>query len=153
MNGTPRDLLPGDPLCAPIRTVLAETTVHLVRSLSLHSMWKEHVVSAIVKGLQDIRSALLLCTDKEDGDKDSFKMNVSSSQTNQGNHTEDNNKVNTQVRCNKQSDKIIRAQVDFCRFSSFFQLLFRSCWECCATVFLWKVTASFSSFAESQYCK
>lgn len=122
MNGTPRDLLPGDPICAPIRTVLAETSVYLVRSLSLHSMWKDHVVSAILKGLQDIRSTLLLCSDKEDGDKERFKMNTSSSQTNQGNTTEDNNKVQTQVRWNKQSDKVVRVQMDFADSAAFFEM-------------------------------
>ena len=98
MNGTPQDLLPGDPICAPVRTVLAETSVFLVRKLSLQSMWKDHIVSAILKGLQGVRSALLLCSDKEDVDKDSSKMNTSFSQTNQGNCTEDNSKDNIQVR-------------------------------------------------------
>lgn len=96
MNGTPRDLLPGDPVCAPIRTILAETSVSLVRSLSLHSVWKDHVVSAIMKGLQDIRNALLSSSDKGAVDKDSIM--------NQGNCIVNSNKDNTQVRWNRQSN-------------------------------------------------
>lgn len=99
MNGTPRDLLPGDPICAPIRTILAETSVSLVRSLSLHPVWKDHVVSAIMKGLQDIRNVLLSSSDKGVVDKDSIK--------NQGYCIVNSNKDNTQVRWNKQSNELI----------------------------------------------
>ena len=101
MNGSPQELLPGDPVCAPVRTVLAETSVSLVRSLSFHSMWKVHVVSAMLKGLQEVRSALLLTSDKEDVDKDSFNVNTSCFQPNQATFTDDN-KDKAQV-CYEQS--------------------------------------------------
>ena len=101
INGTPQDLFPGDPICAPVRTVLAETSASLVRSLSLQSMWKDHVVSTILKGLQEIRHVFPLSPEKVDFSNNSLKMRSAVIQTIQGNLTEDNGD-NTQVRWHKQ---------------------------------------------------
>lgn len=91
-KGALQDLLPGDPICSPIRTVLAEASVSLVRRLSLHSLWKDHIVSAILKGLLEVRSTLLLSPEKKDVSKDSFKINTCN---------EDDNEDDTQVRQNR----------------------------------------------------
>ena len=99
INGTPQDLFPGDPICAPVRTVLAETSASLVRSLSLYSMWKDHVVRTILKGLQEIRPVLQLSP--EEFSDNSLKMRSGVIQTIQGNLSEDN-EDNTQVRWHKQ---------------------------------------------------
>lgn len=98
INGTPQDLFPGDPICAPVRTVLAETSASLVRSLSLYSMWKDHVVRTILKGLQEIRHVLQLNPEKEVYSDNSLKMRSAVIQAIQGNLNEDNGD-NTQVRC------------------------------------------------------
>lgn len=98
INGTPQDLFPGDPICAPVCTVLAETSASLVRSLSLYSMWKDHVVRTILKGLQEIRHVLQLNPEKEVYSDNSLKMRSAVIQAIQGNLNEDNGD-NTQVRC------------------------------------------------------
>lgn len=115
MNGAPQDLFPGDPIYAPIRTVLAETSVSLVRSLSLYSVWKDHVVSTILKSLQEIRSVFELSPDKVDFSSNSLKISTGFIQANQGNFTEDN-EDNTQVRWHKQLGITIRVQMGFSRF-------------------------------------
>ena len=93
MKGAPRDLLPGDPVCAPMRTVLAEASVALVRSLSEYPLWKDQIASAILKGLQQIKSVSLFSPDQD-------KMQMDSSQANQQGFTEDNHEDKTQVRVN-----------------------------------------------------
>ena len=111
INGTPQDLFPGDPIFAPIRTVLAETSASLVRSLSLYSMWKDHVVSTILKGFQEIRHVLQLSPKKLELSNNSLKMRSAVIQANQENFTEDN-EGNTQVRWHKGSG-ITRTQISF----------------------------------------
>ncbi|GCC28307.1 hypothetical protein chiPu_0006736 [Chiloscyllium punctatum] len=39
MRGICRDLLPGEPFCSPLSTVLAEATVQLIRKLHIHDNW------------------------------------------------------------------------------------------------------------------
>ncbi|GCB76343.1 hypothetical protein scyTo_0020463, partial [Scyliorhinus torazame] len=39
MRGISRDLLPGEPFCCPLMTVLAEATVQLIRKLHSHDTW------------------------------------------------------------------------------------------------------------------
>ncbi|XP_043542936.1 probable E3 ubiquitin-protein ligase HERC1 isoform X3 [Chiloscyllium plagiosum] len=39
MRGVCRDLLPGEPYCSPLSTVLAEATVQLIRKLHIHDNW------------------------------------------------------------------------------------------------------------------
>lgn len=75
MKGAPRDLLPGDPVCAPIRTVLAESSVALIRSLAEYPLWKEHIASATLKGLQEVRNVLLLSSDRDSIHKNSSQAN------------------------------------------------------------------------------
>lgn len=91
MKGAPRDLLPGDPVCAPVRTVLAEASVALVRSLSEYPLWRDHIASSILKGLQEIRSAALLRSGEENVLSSSFSAK-------QQGFTEDENKEKMQVR-------------------------------------------------------
>ena len=91
MKGAPRDLLPGDPICAPMRTVLAEASVVLLRSLSEYPLWKDEIASAILKGLQQIRSVSLLSPDQD-------KKQTDSSQSGQQGFAEDNHEGSMQVR-------------------------------------------------------
>ena len=112
MNGTPLDLFPGDPICAPIRIVLAETSASLVRSLSLSSMWKDHVISAILEGVQEIRHVLQVSPEKVEFSNNSLKLRSTVIQANQGNFTDDN-EDDTQVRWHKQLGIAIRVQTSF----------------------------------------
>lgn len=100
MKGAPRDLLPGDPICAPMRTVLAETTVALVRSLSEYLSWKDVIASAILKGLQEIKNVLLVRYEV----KNSQKAGPQGSQ--QGLTSEDS-EVNIKVRARQTSVCIV----------------------------------------------
>jgi hypothetical protein len=43
VRGTPRDLLPGDPYCAPLSGVLAEAYISLLRKLSTTDTWSRQV--------------------------------------------------------------------------------------------------------------
>ena len=43
-------------MCAPIRTVLAESTLSLVHSLSVYPAWRKQIASAIIASLQDIKN-------------------------------------------------------------------------------------------------
>ncbi|XP_064816998.1 probable E3 ubiquitin-protein ligase HERC1 [Oncorhynchus masou masou] len=47
MRGTPRDLLPGDPICSPMATVLAEATTQLIRILHRTDHWT-HCINKIM---------------------------------------------------------------------------------------------------------
>ncbi|KTF84357.1 hypothetical protein cypCar_00021780, partial [Cyprinus carpio] len=58
MRGTPRDLLPGDPICSPVATVLAEATTQLVRILHRSERWTQTINSSILQRLQQIRGCL-----------------------------------------------------------------------------------------------
>uniref|UniRef100_A0A3P9NWV3 SPRY domain-containing protein n=1 Tax=Poecilia reticulata TaxID=8081 RepID=A0A3P9NWV3_POERE len=55
MRGTPRDLLPGDPVCSPTPTVLVEATAQLVRILHRTDRWTPRINSAIIQRLQKIK--------------------------------------------------------------------------------------------------
>lgn len=43
VRGTPRDMLPGDPYCAPLSAVLAEAYISLLRKLSTTDAWSRQV--------------------------------------------------------------------------------------------------------------
>uniref|UniRef100_A0A3B1KEH9 SPRY domain-containing protein n=1 Tax=Astyanax mexicanus TaxID=7994 RepID=A0A3B1KEH9_ASTMX len=58
MRGTPRDLLPGDPICSPVATVLAEATSQLIRILHRSDRWTQTINRSILQRLQHIRSCL-----------------------------------------------------------------------------------------------
>ncbi|KTF92774.1 hypothetical protein cypCar_00003724 [Cyprinus carpio] len=58
MRGTPRDLLPGDPICSPVATVLAEATTQLVRILHRSERWTQTINRSILQRLQQIRGCL-----------------------------------------------------------------------------------------------
>lgn len=58
MRGTPRDLLPGDPICSPVATVLAEATTQLVRILHRSEHWTQTINRSILQRLQQIRGCL-----------------------------------------------------------------------------------------------
>ncbi|XP_069758992.1 probable E3 ubiquitin-protein ligase HERC1 isoform X8 [Narcine bancroftii] len=56
MRGTPRDLLPGDPICSPVATVLAEATIQLVRILHRSDKWTHCINKNMTDRLQKIKS-------------------------------------------------------------------------------------------------
>ncbi|KAG8440199.1 hypothetical protein GDO86_006116 [Hymenochirus boettgeri] len=58
MRGTPRDLLPGDPICSPVATVLAESSVQLLRVLHRTERWTHFINKKIIERLQKIKSCL-----------------------------------------------------------------------------------------------
>ncbi|KAG8576379.1 hypothetical protein GDO81_009838 [Engystomops pustulosus] len=58
MRGTPRDLLPGDPICSPVSTVLAESSVQLLRILHRTERWTHCINKKMVERLQKIKGCL-----------------------------------------------------------------------------------------------
>ncbi|XP_062242430.1 probable E3 ubiquitin-protein ligase HERC1 isoform X5 [Platichthys flesus] len=55
MRGTPRDLLPGDPVCSPMATVLAEATTQLIRILHRTDHWTHGINKTMVERLHKIK--------------------------------------------------------------------------------------------------
>ncbi|KAL4641964.1 putative E3 ubiquitin-protein ligase HERC1 isoform X1 [Arapaima gigas] len=56
MRGTPRDLLPGDPICSPVATVLAEATTQLIRILHRTDRWTHHINKNMMQRLHKIKA-------------------------------------------------------------------------------------------------
>lgn len=56
MRGTPRDLLPGDPICSPVATVLAEATTQLIRILHRTDRWTHCINKNMMERLQEIKA-------------------------------------------------------------------------------------------------
>ncbi|KAK1891774.1 putative E3 ubiquitin-protein ligase HERC1 [Dissostichus eleginoides] len=55
MRGTPRDLLPGDPVCSPMATVLAEATTQLIRILHRTDHWTHCINKTMTERLHKIK--------------------------------------------------------------------------------------------------
>uniref|UniRef100_A0A667Y6L3 HECT-type E3 ubiquitin transferase n=1 Tax=Myripristis murdjan TaxID=586833 RepID=A0A667Y6L3_9TELE len=55
MRGTPRDLLPGDPVCSPVATVLAEATTQLIRILHRTDHWTHRINKTMIERLHKIK--------------------------------------------------------------------------------------------------
>ncbi|XP_031704124.1 probable E3 ubiquitin-protein ligase HERC1 isoform X4 [Anarrhichthys ocellatus] len=55
MRGTPRDLLPGDPVCSPMATVLAEATTQLIRILHRTDHWTHRINETMTERLHRIK--------------------------------------------------------------------------------------------------
>ncbi|XP_069694063.1 probable E3 ubiquitin-protein ligase HERC1 isoform X1 [Periplaneta americana] len=58
VRGTPRDMLPGDPHCAPLPAVLAEAYISLLRKLSATDTWSRQVNDCLVERLNQTRELL-----------------------------------------------------------------------------------------------
>ncbi|XP_078055944.1 putative E3 ubiquitin-protein ligase HERC1 [Mustelus asterias] len=58
MRGTPRDLLPGDPICSPVATVLAEATIQLIRILHRTDKWTHCINKNMMDRLQKVKSCI-----------------------------------------------------------------------------------------------
>ncbi|KAG2470375.1 HERC1 ligase, partial [Polypterus senegalus] len=58
MRGTPRDLLPGDPICSPVAAVLAEAAIQLVRILHRTDRWTHCINRNMMERLQKIKTCL-----------------------------------------------------------------------------------------------
>ncbi|XP_072409417.1 probable E3 ubiquitin-protein ligase HERC1 isoform X1 [Chiloscyllium punctatum] len=58
MRGTPRDLLPGDPICSPVATVLAEATIQLIRILHRSDKWTHCINKNMMDRLQKVKSCI-----------------------------------------------------------------------------------------------
>uniref|UniRef100_A0A1A7WGI3 HECT-type E3 ubiquitin transferase n=1 Tax=Iconisemion striatum TaxID=60296 RepID=A0A1A7WGI3_9TELE len=55
MRGTPRDLLPGDPVCSPMATVLVEATTQLIRVLHRTDHWTHRINKTMIERLHKIK--------------------------------------------------------------------------------------------------
>ncbi|XP_037084977.1 probable E3 ubiquitin-protein ligase HERC1 [Pollicipes pollicipes] len=66
LRGSPRDLLAGEPLCAPAAAVLLEAHVALIRTLHSTPAWTEHVNKCLLRRLSRIKE--LMPTADKDGD-------------------------------------------------------------------------------------
>jgi hypothetical protein len=53
VRGTPRDMLPGDPHCAPLPAVLAEAYISLLRKLSITDTWSRQVKDYVPSCISD----------------------------------------------------------------------------------------------------
>ena len=49
--GPARELLPGDPLCATIETVLVESNINLIRSLHKSDVWTDDINQSLIDRL------------------------------------------------------------------------------------------------------
>ncbi|XP_041057144.1 probable E3 ubiquitin-protein ligase HERC1 isoform X1 [Carcharodon carcharias] len=58
MRGISRDLLPGEPFCSPLMTVLAEATVQLIRKLHSHDTWMSAINHHMLCRLELISSIM-----------------------------------------------------------------------------------------------
>ncbi|MGH0117414.1 UNVERIFIED_CONTAM: hypothetical protein FKN15_034601 [Acipenser sinensis] len=56
MRGTPRDLLPGDPICSPVATVLTEATTQIIRILHCTDRWTHCINKNMMERLQEIKA-------------------------------------------------------------------------------------------------
>ncbi|XP_054587942.1 probable E3 ubiquitin-protein ligase HERC1 isoform X4 [Nothobranchius furzeri] len=55
MRGTPRDLLPGDPVCSPMAIVLVEATTQLIRVLHRTDHWTHRINKTMIERLHKIK--------------------------------------------------------------------------------------------------
>ncbi|XP_028637266.1 probable E3 ubiquitin-protein ligase HERC1 [Grammomys surdaster] len=78
MRGTPRDLLPGDPICSPVAAVLAEATIQLIRILHRTDRWTYCINKKMMERLHKIK----LCI-KESGQKLKKSRSVQSREENE----------------------------------------------------------------------
>ncbi|XP_063233987.1 probable E3 ubiquitin-protein ligase HERC1 isoform X2 [Bacillus rossius redtenbacheri] len=58
VRGTPRDMLPGEPQCAPLSAVLAESYIALLRKLFNHSGWSKQVNDCLLERLSQMKEFL-----------------------------------------------------------------------------------------------
>uniref|UniRef100_A0A5F9C1Q2 HECT-type E3 ubiquitin transferase n=1 Tax=Oryctolagus cuniculus TaxID=9986 RepID=A0A5F9C1Q2_RABIT len=78
MRGTPRDLLPGDPICSPVATVLAEATIQLIRILHRTDRWTYCINKKMMERLHKIKICI-----KESGQKLKKSRSVQSREENE----------------------------------------------------------------------
>ncbi|XP_070543560.1 probable E3 ubiquitin-protein ligase HERC1 isoform X2 [Ptychodera flava] len=69
VRGAPRDLLPGDPLCAPMPAVLAEANISLIRALHRDSNWMNIINMCLLERFQYIRKLTAVMQGKTDDDE------------------------------------------------------------------------------------
>ncbi|OXB82040.1 UNVERIFIED_CONTAM: hypothetical protein H355_004123 [Colinus virginianus] len=78
MRGTPRDLLPGDPICSPVAAVLAEATIQLIRILHRTDRWTHCINKKMMERLNKIKTCL-----KEAGQKLKKSRSIQSREENE----------------------------------------------------------------------
>ncbi|KAF3830592.1 hypothetical protein GH733_004411 [Mirounga leonina] len=78
MRGTPRDLLPGDPICSPVAAVLAEATIQLIRILHRTDRWTYCINRKMMERLHKIKICI-----KESGQKLKKSRSVQSREENE----------------------------------------------------------------------
>ncbi|ELW71312.1 putative E3 ubiquitin-protein ligase HERC1 [Tupaia chinensis] len=78
MRGTPRDLLPGDPICSPVAAVLAEATIQLIRILHRTDRWTYCINKKMMERLHKIKMCI-----KESGQKLKKSRSVQSREENE----------------------------------------------------------------------
>lgn len=78
MRGTPRDLLPGDPICSPVAAVLAEATIQLIRILHRTDRWTYCINKKMMERLHKIKICI-----KESGQKLKKSHSVQSREENE----------------------------------------------------------------------
>ena len=74
IQGVQRDLLPGDPVCAPSMTVMSEAFISLLKSLHKNGAWTDVINDKITTQLDKVKEMEALKTDElltvEDGGKE-----------------------------------------------------------------------------------
>uniref|UniRef100_H0V6J8 HECT-type E3 ubiquitin transferase n=1 Tax=Cavia porcellus TaxID=10141 RepID=H0V6J8_CAVPO len=78
MRGTPRDLLPGDPICSPVAAVLAEATTQLIRILHRTDRWTYSINKKMMERLHKIKMCI-----KESGQKLKKSRSIQSREENE----------------------------------------------------------------------
>jgi E3 ubiquitin-protein ligase HERC1 len=69
VRGCPRDLLPGDPHCAPWPAALAEAQISLVRKLHSSLVWNQTVNCALIERLSAAKELLPAAIEQNKGDR------------------------------------------------------------------------------------
>ena len=72
IQGVQKDLLPGDPVCAPAMAVMSEAFISLLKSLHKNGAWTEVINDKITTHLDKVKEMEALKTDfmNDDGGKE-----------------------------------------------------------------------------------
>lgn len=71
VQGTPCDLLPGDPLCAPATTAMVEASISLLRTLHKNENWMSIINDMVIKQMGKINKFEALV---EQGNKSHYQI-------------------------------------------------------------------------------
>ncbi|XP_068081364.1 probable E3 ubiquitin-protein ligase HERC1 [Anabrus simplex] len=90
VRGTPRDMLPGDPQCAPQPAVIAEAHIALLRRLHATDTWSQQVNDCLLERLNQARELLPPCDIPSCLEEDLMGKKNEGAESNESKHPEKN---------------------------------------------------------------